>query len=566
MLTANETVARMLEELAEREHLRGTSHKPRAYRRAARNLRHAETPLPELRQQGRLSEIEGVGDAIEAKIKEALDTGTIQALETLRDEVPVDVATLTHVRGLGTKKIRRLWTELDVTTLDDLETAAREGQIGQLDGFGPKTVTSILDQIERVREASNRWRLSDVEAAAHLLVDRLQTTGAADQIQPAGSLRRRSPIAEGITLVATTRTPEQALDAFEELPETQRTIERAQTRVTVELITGTPAELITAPPGSHGATLLTFTGATAHVDALQERAYERGLRFTVDGLDEGGHRIAGEQEADVYEQLGLDPIPPELREGLGEIDAAARGDLPRLLEPDDVRGDLQMHTTYSDGATSVRTMAKKADALGYEYILTTDHGPSLTVANAPSEDELYEQRDEIAKVNEDDEIHARVLWGVEANINADGIDVPASLCEEMDLVVASLHDVVEDATERVVTALEGYPVDILGHPTNRKINEREGNTLDLERIVDVARREGVALEINAQPTRLDLDWRDAHEHRDEASFVVSTDAHSPAEMEVMRFGVDQARKAWLTPENVLNAQPLEDLLAAVGRA
>lgn len=563
MLTANETIARMLEELADREELRGTSYKPRAYRRAARNIRHAEDPLSQLRQQGRLQEIEGVGDAIRAKIIEALDTGGIDALDRLREKVPVDIDTLGLVRGLGTKKLRRLWNELDVTTLDDLEAAARGGQIGQLDGFGPKTVSSILDQIERVRKASNRWRLSDAEATAAVLLQRLETHDAIETIESAGSLRRRSPVTEGLSLVASTLAPEEALDALEELPETRERVQRSKERATVQLVTGQPVELICTRPTAFGTHLLTYTGNTAHVEALQDHADEQGLHLDEAGLFEEGDHLAGAHEDEVYGTLGLPTIPPELREGLREVEAATEDQLPCLLDSDEIRGDLQMHTTYSDGTTSVREMAQKADELGYEYILTTDHGPSLSIANAPSVDELYEQRDEIQDVNEDEDIQATVLWGVEANIQSDGIDVPREVCEEMDLVVASLHDTVEDATDRVVNAFERYPVDIFGHPTNRKINKREGNTLEMDRVVAAAKDERVALEINAQPKRLDLDWREAHTYRNEVPFVISTDAHSPRGMEFMPYGVDQARKAWLTSDNVLNAKPLDELLAAL---
>lgn len=564
MLTVNETVARMLEELADLEELRGTRYKPRAYRRAARNLRHIDEPVTRLREQDTLTQIEGVGDAIRAKILEALDTGTMQTLETARDEVPVDVTTLKLVRGLGTKSLARLWRELGVTTLDELEAAARDGKIGQLDGFGAKTVTTILEQVDHVRDASQRWLLSELEAATNTLTTRLLQNAPVQDVTTAGPIRRRTPTATRIHLLATTQEPETVLDAFTDLAEAHTTLERTPKQATVQLVTGTPATLTTTTPSTHGATLLETTGAPAHLDELRTHAQSQDLDLTPQGLEDAGAPVVQEDEPAIYAALDLPYIPPELREGNGEVQAAAEGLLPRPVTLDDMRGDLQMHTTYSDGVTDVRGMANKADELGYEYILITDHGPSLGIANAPSVDELYEQRDAIQKVNDEGSIDARVLWGVEANIVPDGLDVPEAMLDEMDLVVASMHDMVDDATDRIAHALEAYPVHILGHPTNRKLKERKGNALDLDRIVSIAEREKVALEINAQPKRLDLGWHDAFKHKDRALFVISTDAHSPGEMEVMRFGVDQARKAWLTKEEVLNAQPLDALRDAVG--
>jgi len=565
MLSAKETVARLLEELADREELRGTDYKPRAYRRAARNVRRLDADVAALREEGRLGEIEGVGDAIAGKIREALDTGTMDALEHLREEVPVDVDTLGRIKGLGTKKLATLWRELDVTTLDELEAAAEDGRVGELSGFGPKTVERILDQVDRVRRAASRWRLDDLDAAADVLRERLEAAPGVDGVAVAGAVRRRAPVAEGLTLVAA-GDPDAALDAFTDLPEAREATARSDQRATVELATGAPAELVVAEAGALGATLLEHTGAGAHVDRLRELAREQGLELDARGLhDAEGARRAAADEDEIYAALGLDPIPPELREGLGEAERAQDGSLPDLVTLDDVRGDLQMHTTYSDGSTSVLAMADKAAELGYGYLLVTDHGPSLTVADAPSIAELREQGEEIQRLNEDPDIEPTVLCGVEANVTADGTDVPPEVCEELDLVVASLHDTVDDATERVVRAFDEYAVDVFGHPSNRLLNEREGNDLDVDRIVEAAKRNDVAIEINAQPKRLDLDWRLAREHRGEVGFILSTDAHAPASMELMRYGVDQARKAGLEPEHVLNAQPLDDLLAALGR-
>ncbi len=561
MPSANETVARLLEELADREEIKGTQYKPRAYRRAARNIHQLDVSVVQLREDGTLGDVDGVGDAIRSKIIEALDTGSIDALDRLREEVPIDLDTLGRIQGLGAKKLATLWQQLDVTTLDELEAAAEDGRVGELPGFGPKTVETILDQADRVRQAAKRWRLSQLEDAADAIDARLEAAPGIDALAAAGALRRRAPVGEGLTLVGTADDADAALDAFEAVPEAAKTLGRSATRATVRLVTGPPAELVLVEPDAYGAALAWHTGAQAHLDALDARAAERGLTLTDAGLtDDAGEQVAGAREAEIYEALDVPLVPPELREGLGEVDAAAIGELEDLVTLDDIRGDLQMHTVYSDGATSVEAMAEKAQALGYEYLLVTDHGPSLTVDGAPTLDELREQGAEIEALNEAGELDVTVLWGVEANITREGLDVPPEVCEALDLVVASLHDTVDDATDRVVHALEAYTVDVFGHPTNRLINEREGNQLDMDRIVAAARDNDVAIEINAQPKRLDLDWRTVHRYRGQVPFIVSTDAHSPRGMEVMRYGVDQARKAWLTPDDVLNTQPLETLV------
>lgn len=566
MIDEEETVARMLEELADLEEIRGTDYKPTAYRRAARNLREHETPLSVLNAEDRIGDIEGVGEAIQEKIAQALETGSIDALDTIREEVPVDVVMLGQIRGLGPRKITKLYEELGVETLDDLAQAVETERLQSVSGFGPKTQEKIASEIERVHRASGRWLYAGVLDTASQIRERLADERVFQRVDLAGALRRRTPLVEGITFVATAEETQAALETFAAIEPTASLESKSARRATIELARGLMVELVIVDEAAFGAARIAHTGSAEHVAALREPAAERGYVLSDTGLeDDEGDPIDAPDEAAVYRALGLDAVPPELREATGEVEAASRGQLPELVELADIRGDLQMHTEYSDGAETVEEMARKADALGYDYILLTDHGPSLGVANAPSLEELAKQGEEVARVNEDDAIDATVLHGVEANIRSDGLDVPEEVCRDLDLVVASLHSMVDDANERVLQVMEDYSVDVLGHPTNRRLLERDGNDLDLEAVVATARANDVAIEINAQVNRLDLDWSHVRRFKGEIDFVVSTDAHSPRGMEQMIYGVHQARKGWLEPEDIVNTRPLEQLLARLGR-
>ncbi len=541
-----EAAARLLDELAAREELKGTRYKPQAYSRAARNLRQLDEGIEVLHEQGRLREVDGVGEAIASKLEEFLETGTMETLERLREEVPVDVVTLGEIQGLGLKKLKALYEKLGITTLDELEQAASKGAIERMKGFGAKTQERLLAEIERVRAALVAWRLDQADALAEQLSRELELAPPFSQIAIAGAVRRRCPLVDGVVLVAATRDRTAATKRFAEHDHVLEITGQEGRETHAELSGGIPGTLVLAETDRFGTALIEHTGHRDHVEALMERA--------------GGALPIAASEAEAYKAFRLPVIPAELREGLGEIEAAEAKKLPKLVTLEDIRGDLQMHTVYSDGATSVREMAEKAQELGYDYLLITDHGPSLTIAGAPGLEELAEQGEEIEALNASGELDVQVLAGVEANVTAFGLDVPPEVCQRLDLVVASLHDTLPDATDRLVRAIETHPVDIVGHPSNRLLLKRDGNELDMDRIVEACQQHDVALEINAQPSRLDLDWRLAHRYRGQVPFILSTDAHSPRGMAYMAYAVDQARKAWLTQDDVLNAQPLDTLM------
>lgn len=562
----NAEVAEVLNELADYSDVKGEEWEARAYRRAARNIETLQASIEEVHAEGKLEEIDGVGQAIAEKVADHLETGQMSALETIREEVPVDVPGLLAVQGLGPKGIKKLYEALDVTDLDSLEAAATQGRIAEVKGFGEKTQEKIIDHIGFVREARSRTLLGIAEGTVADLVETLMATGRFDRLEPAGSFRRRLPTVGDVDLLATAQAPVEALETVTDLELVDRVLGQGETKASVVTRDGLQVDVRVVDPSSWGAALQYFTGSKDHNVEVRRRAQARDLKVNEYGVfDDEGSQVAGTTEEEVYGALGMTWVPPELREGLGEVQAAADGDLPDLVTLEDIQGDLQMHTTWSDGAESVEAMARKAAELGYSYILITDHGPSLTVTGPPALEEIPEQGEEIRAADEAVD-GVRVLHGIEANITKDGMDVPPEVCEELDLVVASLHDTVTDATDRVLRAFEAYPVDIFAHPTNRLIGQREGNQLDLPAIVEAATEHKIAIEINAQPNRLDLDWLEVHRFRDAARFVISTDAHSPAGMETMHLGVEQARKGWLTRDHVLNAGPLEELLAYVGRA
>lgn len=555
----NAEVAERLFEIADLLEMQDVEFKPRAYRRAARNIEALTEAVEEVDERGELETIDGVGASIAEKVHEYLETGQIGYLDELKEEMPADIEALTAVEGLGPKRVEALYEALGIETLDDLETAARGGRIAEVEGFGEKTQQRILEHIPLARAGQERMLLGRAFPIVEEILGELETAGAFDTLEAVGSFRRGLPTIGDVDILATAGSAEDAMEAFVDLGDVDEVLSRGETKASVRLSGGLQVDLRVVDTAEIGSALLYFTGSKDHNIQVRQLAQEDDLKLNEYGLFDGEDRIAGETEQEVYEALGLAWIPPELREATGEIEAARQGSLPTLVEQDEIQGDLQMHTTWSDGRTSIQGMAKKADALGYAYILITDHGPALSIAQGPDADDLEEMRTEVDDVNE--AVDVEVLLGIEANIDHAGdLDVAAEVCERLDLVVASLHERAEDATERILTAIEAYPVDIIAHPTNRLIGSRDPNPLDLDRLAKACDANQVALEINSQPERLDLPWRDVEELRGRVPFVVSTDAHHPDQMETMRLGVLQARKGWLRAEDVLNTRPLDELI------
>jgi DNA polymerase (family 10) len=567
----NQEIATMLREIADFLEIQDVEYKPRAYRTAARNIESLSEDVEDVHDRGELEDIEGVGESIGEKIAEYLETGELAYYQDLKADLPVDIEAITNVEGVGPKTAKQLYRELDVKTLEDLETAAEQGAIADLEGFGEKSEQNILDHIEQAKESQERMLLGRAFPIAQDIETRLHDDDAFDQVDVVGSFRRRRPTVGDIDVLATATDPAAAMDTFCGHDDVKEVLSRGETKSSVVVSGDLQMDLRIVEESEYGAGLVYFTGSKDHNITLRNLAVDRDWKlneyglYDVSGVDpesngqRAGERLAGETEADVYDTLDLDWIPPELREDTGEVDAAAAGDLPELVDLEAVRGDLQLHTEYSDGSHSVREMAEAAEERGLEYVLVTDHGPHAPIPGT-LDAETFE--DQVAAVDAaDDDLDVTVLQGVEAEITDDGLALPDSWYDRCDLIVAGLHTTPSDSTERIVDALADSPIDILAHPSNRLLNEREPLDLDTATVMETAADEDVAIEINAQPKRLDLDWASVKEHRDTVSYVVSTDAHTAGELDFMHLGVAQARRGWCEGSDVLNTRSLDELLS-----
>jgi DNA polymerase (family 10) len=575
----NDEVANRLVEFADRLEATGVKYKPRSYRLAAETVRDHPEPIEDVAAREELDGLDRVGDAIAAKIAEYIETGEIAELAELREDLPVDIGALTTVEGVGPKTVGTLYDALEISNLDELEAAAEAGEIREVSGFGSKTEENIRENVSFARQASGRVRLGDARPLAEATVALAEDAGAA-RAQPAGSLRRWSPTVGDVDVLAATADPDQLIAALIDWDRVETVIEAGETKASVR-VDGTRVDLRVARPAEFGAALQYFTGSWDHNVKLRNRAIERGLKmneygvFDVSGLSEddregqrAGDRVAGETEARMYDVLDLPLIPPEMREDRGEIEAAAGGDMPDLVAPEDLRGDLHTHTDWSDGRESVETMVHAAADHGAAYHAVTDHatGPGMVGGVGLSDDEL---RDQIAAIEALD-LPIPVLTGVETNVDADGdLSTGDDVLAELDVVVASPHSGLgqdrETATERLVRAVEHPEVDVIGHPTGRLINDRPGIAPDVERVAVAAADAGTALEVNADPRRLDLDG-DAVRVAVEAgaTIAVDTDAHGTAALTNDRYGVHTARRGWATAADVVNTRSLDELRTFLG--
>ena len=543
-------VAEQLELLADLLEIEGeASFRVLAYRRAATRIRETAGSVAELALAGRAKDLQGIGKTIEEKIVQVVEDGEMHALTKRRKIIPPEVVSFMRLPGLGPKTAARIWQELGVTTIDELKRAAEQEQLRTLAGLGAKTEERILKALaEKKQEPSDRRLLGDGLGALLAVVEVLQEHPAAVKVSEAGSARRRKETFRDLDIIATAKDPEALIDYFTKLKWVIEVVAKGPTKATVLSNEGLRFDLRVVPPESYGNLLQHFTGSKDHNVALRERAVKDGLSVSEYSITvvEAGEELKFAEEEQVYERLGYQFIPPELRENSGELEAARKGELPQLVELDDLRGDLHTHTSYSDGRDSLEQMALAARARGYGYYAVTDH-PRGTLA---------EQDLEIAALNERLKPF-RILKGIEVNIRIDGsVSLPDEVLAERDWVMASLHAAFDrNPTERVLTAMENPHVDCIGHLTARKINIRPAANVDVERVVEKALETGTFLEINAQPNRLDL--RDTHARlAGEAGvkIAVNTDAHQLSALQHVEMGVAQARRAWLTKDQVLNTR------------
>ncbi len=576
-MTDDEAIAAALEELADLLEAKGVDYKPRAYRTAAENVREYPESVANLASDGReaVERVDSVGESIAGKIVEFVETGHIGELDDLREELPVDIDALTRVEGVGPRTVGDLYDALGVRTLDDLQEAAEAGEIRDVPGFGAKTEQNILDGIDFARVAHERSLLAESRPVGERVRDYLTEQSIVDDCELAGSLRRWRPTVGDVDVLAASEDAEAVVEAFSEWEGADTVIEAGTSKASIRS-DGLRVDLRVVVPEEYGSALQYFTGSKDHNVALRNRAIDRGLKMNEYGVfdvseatgdgQRAGERVAGDTEQSMYEKLDLPWIPPELREDRGEIEAASAGDLPDLLTAGDLRGDLHVHTDWSDGAETIAGMVEGAAAFGHDYVAITDHatGPGMVGGVGLDDERLREQRREIRAADEDADID--VFAGVEANVGADGtVSVADDLLAEFDIVVASPHASLDgDGTERLAAAARHPAVDVLGHPTGRRLGEREGMTVDIPRLARVAANHDTALEINADPRRLDLAGRDVQTAIEAgATIAVDTDAHRTGSFEHLQFGVHTARRGWASADDVLNTRSADGIRSFV---
>jgi DNA polymerase (family 10) len=559
-LPRNVDVADQLDLLADLLEIEGeASFRVLAYRKAATRIRETAGSVAELALDGRAKDLQGIGKTIEEKIVQVVEDGEMHALTKRKKIVPPEVVTFMRLPGLGPKTAARIWKELGVTTVEELKRAAEQEQLRTLTGLGAKTEERILKALaEQKEEPSDRRLLGDGLGALLAVVSVLREHPAAVEVSEAGSARRRKETFRDLDIIATATDPEALIDYFTKLRWVVDVAAKGPTKATVLSDEGLRFDLRVVPPESYGNLLQHFTGSKHHNLALRERAVKDGLSVSEYSITvvETGEELRYADEADVYARLGYEFIPPELRENAGELEAARNGKLPKLVELGDVMGDLHSHTTYSDGRDTLEQMALAARERGYAYLAITDH-PRGTLA---------EQDLEIDALNERLKPF-RLLRGIEVNIRIDGsLSLPDEVLAERDWVIASLHAAFDrNPTERVLAAMDNPHVDMIGHLTARKINIRPPADVQFERVVEKALETGTFLEINAQPNRLDL--RDTHARMAGEAGVkiaVNTDAHQLSALQHIEMGVAQARRAWLTKQQVLNTRTWPQIKKLLG--
>ena len=574
----NADVGRVLATLATMLEIDGAnSFRVRAYREASRNVNDLTDPVGRLANvEGALEELPGIGKDLAQKIRDILATGSTELYDTLQKKYPLELVRLTELQGLGAKRVRALYDALHIHDRAGLEAAAKAGKLRELPGFGEKLEQKVLHSLLIAEQVSGRLLLANAWAVAHGLADRLRAVQGVTRVEVAGSFRRRRDTVGDLDLLVCGGTPARVMDAFTSHDQVAEVLARGETKSSVRLADGLQVDLRLVPAESFGAALLYFTGSKEHNIELRRVANDRGLTLNEYGLARqpsaqakpgSGAVVAGRTEEEIYRALGLDWIPPELREARGEIALAREGRLPRLIEQDDLKGDLHMHTTRSDGRHTLAEMVRAAKDRGYAYVAITEHSKSLAMAGGFDEARVRRSVAELAAVRR--EVPGiEVLHGLEVDILADGaLDLDDDALELLDWVIISLHSRLdqpaEAATARVLKALEHPAVCAMGHPTGRMIGTRPASRFDMERVLERAAELGVAMEINCQPDRLDLS--DAHARLAQekgVTLVIDTDAHSMAQLDLMRYGVFVARRAGLTKDDVLNTWPWERMRKA----
>jgi len=569
----NAEIADLFERLANLLELEGANpFRVRAYRAAARTVRGYPDSMADLVDAGAdLDELPNIGEDLAKKIETIVRTGRLPLLKEVEGRVPGQLSDLMAIEGLGPKRVKTLYKELNIRSVEDLRRAAARGRIRTLPGFGEKTEQKIITGLDRLSGRMARTPLPEAEETARSLVPWLKKTHGVREVTVAGSYRRRKVTVGDLDVLVVASRGSAVMERFRAYDEVGEVVSAGEKRATVLLRSGMQVDLRVVPGVSKGAALLYFTGSKAHNIKIRKIAVGLDLKLNEYGLFKGDRRIAGRTEKEVYERLGMAWVPPEIREDRGEVEAARKRRLPKLVETGDIRGDLHCHTSATDGRLTIEKMARAAADLGYEYLSINDHTRHVTVAGGLDADQVLAQIDEIDRIN------ARlrklsILKSAEVDILEDGsLDLPDEVLSRLDFTVCAVHyrfDLPEKKqTERILRAMDNPWFNILAHPTGRLLRDREPYAVDLPRLMEAARERGCVMEINAHPARLDLDDAGCRLARDTGvKVVIATDAHSDSDLRYMRFGVDQARRGWLTAADVLNTRGVRELKKGLQRS
>lgn len=567
----NLEVAKLLYEIADLLEIQDVQWKPIAYQRAAQTIENLSEDIAELVTQGTVQELPGIGEAIAEKIKEIVQTGKLKYLEQLRKEVPVDVQNLFRIEGLGPKTVKLLYRKLNIKNLEQLEKAAQQGKIAELEGMGEKRQQLILQHLQALHhQDQGRMPLGFAEPIAHEIVAILKEVQGVEQVTVAGSFRRGKETVGDLDILTSAKNAAVVMERFVSMESVQEVLARGETKSSVKLQNNLQVDLRVVKQEQYGACLQYFTGSKEHSIALRKIALKKGLTLNEYGVYRLKDKklVASKTEKDVYRVLGLDYIEPEMRENKGEIELAQKHKLPELVEYNDITGDFQTQTNWSDGQDSIEAMAKKAQQLGWKFLVITDHVGGIGIANPLNEKRLLKQAAEINALNKKfdrQKIDFHLFKGAEIDMKKDGsLMLSKNACSKLDVVLASLHSAFrmtkQDMTKRLINCFEHNKIHVWGHPFARHINKREPIEFDIEKVFQCAKDNNVYLEINGQPSRMDLS--DVHVHKGRelgCKFVISSDAHTADQLSYLKYGVINARRGWLTKKDILNTNSLAKL-------
>lgn len=561
----NKAVSTILQEMALLLELKGENpFKVKAYSNAARSIEILEDDLDRVIREGQLKEIKGIGETLAHQITELVNTGKLQVHEDLKSSVPPGHLEMLSISGLGPKKIKALYEALDIKTVGELEYACLENRLVELQGFGQKTQEKILQGIQQIKKYQGRYLYGEVIELAEALLKKLLSHPKVFRASFAGSLRRKMEVVRNINLVVSASHPQGILTAFSKLPEVEVVQFRDKVSGRYALLTGVEVDLRITPDQSFPYQLLQRTGSLIYWKAMCERAKNLGFKLDEEGLRQNGRAVLCKEEVGIFEALGLDFISPELREDQGEIEAAEVHQLPPLIEDRDIKGVFHVHSLYSDGTSSIRTMARAAKEMGFSYFGLSDHSQRARYAGGLTLEKLRKQWEEVDQLNKEMEgVH--IFKGIESDILPDGsLDYEESALKRFDFVIASVHShfnmPLEEMTQRIIKAIRNPYTTILGHPTGRLLLAREPYQVDMIRLIDEASKTGVAIELNSHPFRLDIDWRLCKYAKERGvKIAINPDAHEEKGLRDIHFGVGIARKGWLGPEDILNTMDVEEM-------